>query len=309
MGEEEPFTRAASVEDLAGRLEAMLTPDGERMLADFVPTPSDVFIVTPPKCGTTWMQQIVHGLRSGGSMDFGNINDAVPWLGISHVDPQDARATQEALLPHAFKSHATLDRVPQGARYIVVLRDPADALVSQYRFFAGSFLDQAHLDFETFARGFFMPEVAVHDHVVASWPRRDDANVRIFCYESMLDDLPGTVDAIAAFLGLPVTDELRGVVVAQAQLGFMKQHESKFDDAALFESIRHRLRLPPTAALSKVAPDGVQARRPIVSIDLRRELDAAWRSDVTPATGLASYAHLRAAIDAQAATAAGLTGI
>jgi len=36
--------------------------------------------VTPPKCGTTWMQQIVHGLRTRGSMDFNEITRVVPFL-------------------------------------------------------------------------------------------------------------------------------------------------------------------------------------------------------------------------------------
>ncbi|WP_151083697.1 sulfotransferase domain-containing protein [Nocardioides cynanchi] len=293
-----PFTRPSEVEDLIGRLDAMLTPGGRRTLDEFVPEPGDVFITTPPKCGTTWMQQIVHGLRSGGSMDFANINEVVPWLGMSHVDPDAARAAQHPRRPHVFKSHAGLDGVPPGARYIVVLRDPADALVSHYRFFAGSFLDADRLDFETFARDFFLPRCEVHQHVAAAWPRRDDPDVRIFCYESMVADLPGTVAAVAAFLSIPLTDELREVVVAQARLGFMKQHESKFDDALLFESVRHRMRLPPASSLSKVAPDGVGAQRQAVSVELHRELDTAWRTRVTPRTGLTSYADLRAALDA-----------
>lgn len=296
MSREGPFTRPADVEDLIERLGAMLTPTGRQTLDEFSPEPGDVFIVTPPKCGTTWMQQIVHGVRSGGSMRFENINDAVPWLGMSHVDPRAARAAQQSLRPHVFKSHASLDGVPPGARYIVVLRDPVDAMVSHYRFFAGAFLDPDRLDFETFARGFFVPRCEVLNHVVAAWPRRDDPDVRIFCYESMAADLPGTVDAVADFLGIALTDELRDVVVAQAQLGFMKQHESKFDDALLFESIRHRMRLPPASSLSKVAPDGVGVHRQKVPVELRRELDTAWRASVTPTTGLTSYVALRAAL-------------
>ena len=40
----------------------------------FEPVSEDVMIVCPPKCGTTWLCQIVHSLRSGGSEDFEEIN-------------------------------------------------------------------------------------------------------------------------------------------------------------------------------------------------------------------------------------------
>ena len=36
------------------------------ILANFKPRATDVLITTAPKAGTTWMQQILHQLRSGG---------------------------------------------------------------------------------------------------------------------------------------------------------------------------------------------------------------------------------------------------
>ena len=47
---------------------------------NFKPRADDVFIVTPPKCGTTWVQQIVHQLRSGGDMSYNNISDIIPYI-------------------------------------------------------------------------------------------------------------------------------------------------------------------------------------------------------------------------------------
>ncbi|MEO1935709.1 MAG: sulfotransferase domain-containing protein [Myxococcales bacterium] len=44
--------------------------------------PSDIFLATYPKCGTTLIQQIVHGLRTVGDMDFRDISGVVPWLGV-----------------------------------------------------------------------------------------------------------------------------------------------------------------------------------------------------------------------------------
>ena len=44
---------------------------------NFKPRGDDVMVVTPGKCGTTWMQQVVHQLRSGGDMSYRNIGDVV----------------------------------------------------------------------------------------------------------------------------------------------------------------------------------------------------------------------------------------
>ena len=47
-------------------------------LAFFQPRPTDVIITTAPKAGTTWMQQILHQMRTGGDTSFGTIFEVVP---------------------------------------------------------------------------------------------------------------------------------------------------------------------------------------------------------------------------------------
>ena len=42
--------------------------------------PDDVWVVTYPKCGTTWTQQIVRLIRNNGVQDDVRIDTAVPWL-------------------------------------------------------------------------------------------------------------------------------------------------------------------------------------------------------------------------------------
>src|SRR3954468_1932302 len=46
----------------------------------FVARPSDVIIASYAKCGTTWLQQMVHSLRMGGDLDFDDISRVVPWI-------------------------------------------------------------------------------------------------------------------------------------------------------------------------------------------------------------------------------------
>ena len=71
--------------------------------------PDDIWVVTYPKSGTTWTQQIVRLIINGGKDDDTKITDAVPWvegftsipaIGFKyHVD------IKKMASPRAFKSH------------------------------------------------------------------------------------------------------------------------------------------------------------------------------------------------------------
>ncbi len=63
----------AAIVKMKTRLSKLETAEGRKRGTELKPNPTDVIIVTPPKCGTTWVQQIVHALRSNASMDFDEV--------------------------------------------------------------------------------------------------------------------------------------------------------------------------------------------------------------------------------------------
>ena len=84
-------------------------------IASYRPRASDVVITPYGKCGTTWLQQIFHTLRTGGDFDFDDISRVVPWIETAAIVGLDLEAPQRAE-PRGFKSHLPYDRVPKGAR-------------------------------------------------------------------------------------------------------------------------------------------------------------------------------------------------
>jgi hypothetical protein len=115
-------------------LHPTVTQDKLDDLADFSPRPDDVFIVTYPKCGTTWTQQIVRLIKDKGEEKATvHLFCTVPWIDV--VGKDVCMATPS---PRTFKSHLPYHMVPGGepaksvAKYIYVARNPKDAAVSLY---------------------------------------------------------------------------------------------------------------------------------------------------------------------------------
>jgi hypothetical protein len=290
MIQQETFTRPTTISEMLERMQNFSTPEGWQRGLDYKPAPTDVFIVTPPKCGTTWMQQIVHGLRTRGSMDFDEICRVVPWLNMAHDCGIDIDAPQVAH-PRAFKTHLTLEETPKGGTYIVILRNPHDALISHY-YFEGFFFEKGSIDIETFAREYYFPRQAIFNHIKAMWERRRDADVLPLCFENMKMDLPHTVERVAEFIGIPLDDELREIVVRQSDIKFMQAHENQFEDHIIRKARSAAMRLPMDGQLSKVRDGQVGGAKLSVPEHIKKDLNDIWRNEITPKTGLRSYEDL-----------------
>ena len=93
------------------------TEEGRLKGQCFQPLNADIFVSGAPKSGSTWLQQIVHQLSTGGDIDFGELIEVVPVVEFAHDLQQDLEAEQKGF-PRCFKTHYWYPLCPKGGKYI-----------------------------------------------------------------------------------------------------------------------------------------------------------------------------------------------
>ncbi|HEY1272126.1 MAG TPA: sulfotransferase domain-containing protein [Gemmataceae bacterium] len=203
---------------------------------DYVSRADDIFIVTYPRSGTTWMQMILYQLTTEGKMDFPHITTVSPWFERSL---KEGNACDALPSPRVFKSHLSYRKIPKGlCKYLYVARDGKDVAVSYYHF------QKTHMGYKGTFDEFFERFLKGQDtfgswfrHVRGWWEHRHDPNVLFLFYEELAVDLPASLRKISDFCGLEIAPERWDDILERCSFAFMKQHESQFDPltAMLYE--------------------------------------------------------------------------
>ncbi|XP_058525187.1 amine sulfotransferase-like [Ochotona princeps] len=197
----------------------------------------DVFVITYPKSGTIWMQQILSLIYFEGHRNrTENVDtiDRVPFFEYSY------RGTdiENRPSPRLFASHLPYYLAPKGlknkkAKVIYVYRNPKDVLVSMLHFinlinphepintiehFLEKFLD-GNGNYDNLLR---IPASLWFDHIRGWYEHRHDFNILFQMYEQMKKDLRGSVLQISRFLGKELSEEDVDDIVNQATFENMK---------------------------------------------------------------------------------------
>ena len=138
-----------------GHPDSMMSAESVRRAThEFVTRPTDVFVTTFAKTGTTLVTFVAHLLRMAQQknndnkeqiqkdddvdpwLDFDCFYDVVPWPLLSWDIGVDPNTATPAHLPppRIFKSHLRLASIYRGARYVVTIRQPAAVGQSFYRY-------------------------------------------------------------------------------------------------------------------------------------------------------------------------------
>ncbi|WP_138466595.1 sulfotransferase domain-containing protein [Poseidonocella sp. HB161398] len=298
----EAAARPRSMDELKAVFGRLCSQEGFKRGLAFQPGATDIIVAPYVKCGTTWMQQIVHGLRSGGSMEFGEILEVVPWIELAHDMSLDLEAPQP-FAPRAFKTHLPWDMVPKGGRYIVVFRDPLEAVASMHRFLEGWLFEPGSIPLAEYAAAVLAQGPGWWGHAASWWRQRDRADVLLLTFGGMKADLPGAVDRVADFIDPEIGPEAREIAARQASFDFMKRHERQFDDHLLRARRDAACGVPAGGTATKVAAGGRGPGTAELPEALRAAFEARWQETLGAEFGFGSYAEFARAVEARSVPA------
>lgn len=221
-----------------------------RRWAEFTARPGDIFVCTPPKCGTTWTQTIVASLLWPDGKAPGPVMALSPWIEFEVFPMEVVRETIEAQTHRRFmKSHTPADGIPffDDAKYIVVGRDGRDAFMSMCNHldkFKDDVRGQLNLrasadgvppmpGWEGDYHGYFrtwMDEAFHSVHIASFWERRYDPRILFVHFNDLKADLVGEMRRIATFLDVAVPEALWPAVVQRCTFDAMRERAAEIGE-------------------------------------------------------------------------------
>lgn len=219
----------------------------------FVPRADDIFVCTPVKCGTTWMQTIVTEMLFPDGAP-GPVTEIAPWLD-ARFEPIDEIIERLDTQTHrrSVKTHTPADGIPwyRSARYIVVGRDGRDALMSflnhsrnfRPELFPGLVASAIEDDIDLGdmtpppvddVHEFFTWSVDENpmwfEHVASFWLHHGQRNVLFVHYNDLQANLDAQMRRVASFLDVEVDERRWHGQVERCTFESMKRRSAEIGD-------------------------------------------------------------------------------
>lgn len=197
-------------------------------IASFEVRPDDIWVVTFPKCGTTWTQEMVRLLHTDLDYDRAanlKLEDCFAFIEACAVFdrkelPNDSeysicsvKRAAEMPSPRYIKTHLPIELLPKSIwtvrpKIIYTARNPKDTAVSFYHHYRN--MHGYRGDMSDFMKVFLADETVnspFHEHVLNFWNSRAEPNILFITYEHMKSDMMAVLRQVQQFLGKSFTEE------------------------------------------------------------------------------------------------------
>nr|ANI86000.1 sulfotransferase [Locusta migratoria migratoria] len=225
----------------------LLPPEFKDMadrILDFTVYPDDTWLVSYPRTGSTWAQEMVWCI--GNDLDFKKAKETMqqlrtPLLELSAIMVDDNKEWMKELgnsvdlvekmaRPRFIKSHLPLELLPTQIhivkpKIVYVARNPKDMCVSYYHYC--KLIHNLQGTVEEFCDLFLKdraPVGPVWNHILGFWKKRHEPNILFLKYEEMKRDQKGAIRKTAAFLGKTLTEEQVNQLAEYLSFGNMKKN-------------------------------------------------------------------------------------
>ena len=217
---------------------------------DFRFRDDDIVIATYAKSGTTWMQQIVAQLLTGGDPDL-SVAEMSPWLDL-RVPPKEVKLPAVEAQTHRrfLKTHLPVDALvfSPKAKYVYIGRDGRDVVWSLYNHhvnanatwyaalndtpgLVGPKIGPPPADIRAYWREWLArdgyPFWSLWENVRTWWAIRDLPNVHFIHFAQLKADMPGEMRKLAGFLGIPIDERRWPRILEYCSFDWMKRNATK----------------------------------------------------------------------------------
>jgi len=198
---------------------------------------TDIFVATYPKAGTTWMQEIIWVLKHGpGSADARqqSFDELFPYMEMNVDGKPGLGFVKQLSDPRTIKTHLhakffkkQLEGKSPCPRFVVVLRNPKDLLVSLYNFLKMWGGEYEYPGDWTHFFGMVKKDHLFYgnyfEHALSWWAYRDHPRVHILRFEELKKNTRPHIKSTAEFLNIDADDELIDATVTESSFDVMKK--------------------------------------------------------------------------------------
>lgn len=185
---------------------------------------SDLFVVSYPKSGNTWLRLIV-GKILFKNLNYNNLDKFIPepyfYRESAYIQTKDNF--------RIFKSHDYFDH--RFKKVIYVIRDPREVLVSSYFFQIkiGSIIKNysKRLFVREFLRGKFNANFGNWEQNVGSWFGSKKSQIIFVKYEDLISNTKSEIIKIAKFLGKNLSKKKLNSIVKKTSFNNLKKNEKE----------------------------------------------------------------------------------